>query len=98
MAGAERHEDERVPAGGMVTTTVRFDAETWEAIEREARRRGMSKAALIRDATVAQLARVEAAALVRAELSAELEALGDLRRRVSIVEAALRRLLGPRRR
>lgn len=95
MAGEARG-DGQEPAA-LTATTVRFDAETWAQVEREARRRGMSKAGLIRDATIRELARAEAAALMRAELRGELAALDELRRRLAVVERTAKFLLLRRR-
>jgi hypothetical protein len=43
-----------------VTTTVRFDADLWTAIEQESERLGVARAAFIRDATRERVARIDA--------------------------------------
>ena len=44
--------------GHLTTTTVRFDADTWSEIQQHARRLGVAKAAFIRDAARAEIARL----------------------------------------
>jgi hypothetical protein len=43
----------------MITTTVRFDRGSWSRLSMQAERLEIAKAALIRDATVIHLARME---------------------------------------
>jgi predicted DNA-binding protein len=43
----------------MITTTVRFDTDTFDRVKLHADRLGVAKAALIRDATILHLASME---------------------------------------
>lgn len=44
----------------MITTTVRFDRDTWASLGHHAERLEIAKAVLIRDATIIRLASIEA--------------------------------------
>lgn len=68
------------------TTTVRFDADAWDAITRHARRLGIPRAAVIRAATVAELVRREERDRHdRATFGTEIEALHERVRRLERV-------------
>jgi hypothetical protein len=47
--------DRKMPQRGMHQTTVRFGADLWEALEREAERLGVSVAQYVREAALARL-------------------------------------------
>lgn len=69
-------------------TTVRFHAESWDRLGREAKRLGVARSTLIREATEAHL--------TRSPLEADLRELRDRVERIeavlSVVVAAVRRL------
>jgi len=50
--------DAQGDAGTTHATTIRFDADTWAAIQQHARRLGVAQAAFIRDAARAEVVRL----------------------------------------
>lgn len=71
-------------AGRLTTTTVRFDADTWSAIQQHARRLGVPRAAFIRDAARAEVVRLaEREHVARNTFGADLE---HLKLRVTRIE------------
>lgn len=71
------------------TTTVRFDADAWEAICREADRLGVARSMFIREAPTARIARCEQ----RSELRDLADRVEHIERRLALAIVALRRLL-----
>lgn len=72
----------------MHETTVRFSDELWARVQRASRREGTSAAQFVREATVARMAVDTHMTLLRADVDAKLDALGE---RVGRLEEALRR-------
>lgn len=71
------------------TTTVRFDADAWEAICREADRLGVPRSMFIREATTARIARCEQ----HTELRELTDRVDRIERRLTLALTALRRLI-----
>jgi hypothetical protein len=70
-------------AGVMHMTSIRVDVETWDRATIEARRRGLSRAAFIRDAIRDELTRtVERDHIAHASFGAELNGLHERVRRI----------------
>jgi hypothetical protein len=68
----------------MKTTTVRFDPELWAKVKRLADRRGLRRAAFVRDATLAYVVAIETEQRLLFDHSGF---LAQLQRRVVALEA-----------
>lgn len=71
----------------MHQTTVRFSADLWSDLEREARRNGVSAAQYIREATLARIAYGAGARGEAGPGATRLKAVAEARERVSDSEA-----------